>query len=452
MAQQRLVIVGGDAAGMSAAANARRRRGPQQLEIIVFEKGPFVSYAACGIPYYLGREIEEPDRLVVRWPQDYARMGIEVHLHHQVQKVDLQSRRVLVEDLQTGKERWEPFDHLLLATGAVPIRPPLPGMDAQGVFGVNSLHEAIDLHRYLEATGARRAVIVGGGYIGLEMAEALCHRGLEVSLVEKEEQVMLTLDPDMAAPIAEALRHLGVAVYLGEPLQGLEVSNGRVQAVVTAARTIPTDVVVLGLGVRPNSDLARDADIPLGERGAIVVNERMQTPREGVWAAGDCAQTFHLVSRRPFWLALGTVANKQGRVAGINLGGGYATFPGVVGTAITKVCHLEVARTGLQERELRALGWEWIAARIEDRTRAHYYPGAAPITVKLLAEKGTGVLLGGQIVGHEGAGKRIDVIATALHAGMTVHQLVNLDLAYAPPFSPVWDPILNAARQLLAKL
>jgi len=389
---------------------------------------------------------------VARRPEDFARAGIDVRLRHRVERVDLKERRVLVADLERGEERWEPFDHLLLATGAVAVRPPLPGMDARGVFGVNSLQEAIDLHRYLEETGARRAVIVGGGYIGLEMAEALCRRGLEVSLVEKEEQVMLTLDADMAGPIAQALRDLGVAVHLGEALQGVETADGRVRAVVTEARTIPADVVVLGLGVRPNTALAQEAGIPLGERGAIVVNERMQTPVEGVWAAGDCAQTFHLVSRRPFWVALGTVANKQGRVAGINLGGGYATFPGVVGTAITKVCHLEVARTGLQERELRALGWEWVAARIEDRTRAHYYPGAAPIAVKLLAERDTGTLLGGQIVGEEGAGKRIDVIATALHAGLTVHELVNLDLAYAPPFSPVWDPLLNAARQLLRKL
>ncbi len=209
-------------------------------------------------------------------------------------------------------------------------------------------------------------------------------------------------------------------------------------------------MVVLGLGVRPNSDLARGADIPLGVRGAIVVNERMQTNVAGVWAAGDCAQTFHLVSRRPFWVALGTVANKQGRVAGINLGGGYATFPGVVGTAITRVCELEIARTGLQGREIEALGWEYVSVRIEAPTRAHYYPDAGRMTVKLLAERGTARLLGAQIVGTDGAAKRIDVVAAALHAGMTVEEFVHLDLAYAPPFSPVWDPLLVAARQLLS--
>ncbi len=452
MSKERLVIVGGDAAGMSAATNARRRRSPEDLEIIVFDKGAFVSYAACGIPYFIGRAVDQVEKLLARRPEEFARVGIQVYTRHQVEAIDLSSRTVLVQPLEGGKAFREPFDHLLIATGAVPIRPPLPGMDAKGVFGVNNLEDALALDRYLEETGAQRAVIVGGGYIGLEMAEALCQRSLQVSLVEKEPQVMLTLDPDMAEPIAQALREIGVALYLGEALQGIEAANGRVRAVVTEARTIPADVVVLGMGVRPNTALAQEAGIPLGEKGSIVVNERMKSPIEGVWAAGDCAQSFHLVSRRPFWVALGTVANKHGRVAGINIAGGYATFPGVVGTAITKVCHLEVARTGLQERELRALGWEWVSARVEDHTRARYYPGSAPITVKLLAERDTGRILGGQIVGGEGSGKRIDVIATALHACLTAHEMANLDLAYAPPFAPVWDPLLNAARQLLRKL
>jgi NADPH-dependent 2,4-dienoyl-CoA reductase/sulfur reductase-like enzyme len=303
------------------------------------------------------------------------------------------------------------------------------------------------VRRWVDEERPKRAVIVGGGYIGLEMAEALVLRGLEVTLVEKEPQVMNTLDADMGALVAEALREVGVALYLGESLQGFEVSSGRVRAVVTAQRALPAEVVILGMGVRPNSALAAAAGIPLGEKGAIRVNDRMQTEVEAVWAAGDCVQSFHLVSQRPFYVALGTVANKQGRVAGINIGGGYATFPGVVGTAVSKICAVEVARTGLQEREIRQLGLEYIRAKIESYTRASYYPGAGRITVKVLAEKGSGRLLGGQIVGIEGAAKRIDVLATALHAGLTVGEMINLDLSYAPPYSPVWDPVLIAARK-----
>ncbi|MBI2880988.1 MAG: FAD-dependent oxidoreductase, partial [Candidatus Tectomicrobia bacterium] len=245
----------------------------------------------------------------------------------------------------------------------------------------------------------------------------------------------------------QALRDVGVSLYLEESLQALEAQGGKVRAVVTERRTLPADLVILGMGVRPNSSLAKEAGIPLGERGAIRVNGRMQTEVEGVWAAGDCVESFHLVSRKPVHVALGTVANKQGRVAGINLGGGYATFPGVVGTAVSKICAVEVARTGLQEKEIRRLGLEFVQAKIESRTRAGYYPGAGKITVKVLAEKGSGRLLGGQIVGIEGAAKRIDVIATALHAAFTVEEMIHLDLSYAPPYSPVWDPVLIAARE-----
>ena len=452
MARERLVVIGGDAAGMSAASQARRRRPPDDLAITVFERSPHASYAACGIPYFVGQVVERAQSLIARTPEAFAKQSIELHTRHEAQEIDLERRRVLIQPLDGGAPRWEPFDHLLIATGAVPIRPPVPGIEASGIYGVSTLESGIAVREAVDREGPRRAVIVGGGYIGLEMAEALVLRGLEVSLVEKEPQVMNTLDEDMAALVAQALREAGVRLYLGEALTGFETTNGRLQAVVTEARTLPADIVVLGLGVRPNTELARAAGIPLGVRDAIVVNRRMQTKVPGVWAAGDCAQSFHLVRQEPTFIALGTVANKQGRVAGINLGGGYATFPGVVGTAISKICQVEVARTGLQEREARELGLEYVTARIEGNSRAAYYPGAGRITVKLLAERGSGRLLGGQIVGTEGAGKRIDIIATALHAGLTAQEMVNLDLAYAPPFSPVWDPVLIAVRQLLTAL
>lgn len=360
--------------------------------------------------------------------------------------------KVRVRDLQSGRVEWEPYDQLVIATGAVPICPDLPGSDAVAICGVNTLQSGIELRRILDDGGAKRGVVVGGGYIGLEMAEALVRRGLEVSLVDRSSEVMGTLDDDMGQLVSQALRDFGVTLYLEEALTGFETAGGKVTGVVTDKRSLPVDIVVLGLGVRPNTALAAAAGIPLGEKGSIRVNGRMETGMAGVWAAGDCAESFHLVSRSPFYIALGTVANRQGRVAGINLGGGYATFPGVVGTAVTKICQVEVARTGLQEKELGMLGIEWESAVIKSRTKAGYFPGAGEITVKVLAEKGNGRLLGGQIVGMEGSAKRIDTLATCLHAGLTVEEMINLDLGYAPPFSPVWDPVVTAAREVAKKL
>jgi NADPH-dependent 2,4-dienoyl-CoA reductase/sulfur reductase-like enzyme len=359
---------------------------------------------------------------------------------------------VRVRSIAEPKEWWESFDHLMLATGAISVRLDVPGSDVEGIYGVNTLQAGIAVRNLVDEEKPKRAVVVGGGYIGLEMAEALVRRDMDVSLVEMAEQVMNTLDPDMGVLVSEALMEVGVKLYRKETLQGFESKNGKVSAVVTDQRTIPADLVILGIGVKPNTAFAGEAGIPLGVKGSIVVNDLMQTPAEGVWAGGDCAQSFHLVSRRPFYVALGTVANKHGRIAGINIGGGYARFPGVLGTAVSKICSVEVARTGLQEKELRELGIQYVSGRIESTTRASYYPDSGKMTVKVLAEKGTGRLLGGQIVGKEGAAKRIDIIATALHAGFTLEEMIYMDLSYAPPFSPLWDPVIIGARSALAKL
>ncbi|MBS1217035.1 MAG: rubredoxin reductase, selenocysteine-containing, partial [Proteobacteria bacterium] len=268
----------------------------------------------------------------------------------------------------------------------MPVCPDFPGADASGICGVNTLQSGVELHRLLDTGTVRKGVVVGGGYIGLEMAEALVRRGLEVSLITHSPEVMNTLDADMGRLVSQALRDLGVTLYLEETLTDFVTKKGKVTGVKTDKRSLPADLVILGLGVRPNTGLAAAAGIPLGEKGSIRVNGRMETGIAGIWAAGDCAESFHLISCRPMYIALGTVANRQGRVAGINLGGGYATFPGVVGTAVTKICQVEVARTGLQEKELRALGIEWVSAVIKSRTKAGYYPGAGEITVKVLAE------------------------------------------------------------------
>jgi NADPH-dependent 2,4-dienoyl-CoA reductase/sulfur reductase-like enzyme len=333
----------------------------------------------------------------------------------------------------------------VVATGAEPLRPPIDGIGLPGVFGLSVLQDGIELRRAVDA-GPERAVVVGGGYIGLEAAEALVNRGVPTALVEAGPQVMNRVDPDMGELVSEAVRDLGIELHLEEEVEAIE-GDERVRAVRTAARTLEADLVVLGLGSRPAVGLAESSGIRLGPSGAIAVNPRMQTPHEGVWAAGDCVEARHVVSCRPVNYHLGTIANRQGRVCGINIGGGYASFPGVLGTAVSRVCDVEVARTGLSEAELGELGLEWERAAVDSTTRAGYFPGAAPIRIKVLAERRSGRLLGAQIVGKEGAAKRIDVFATAIWNGMAVDEMANMDLSYAPPFAPVWDPVLIAARK-----
>ncbi|MGH3321111.1 MAG: FAD-dependent oxidoreductase [Streptosporangiaceae bacterium] len=451
---ERLVVVGGDAAGMTAASQARRRRRPDDLSIVALERGGFTSYSACGIPYLVGGVVADIGKLIVRDPQTFrADFAVDARVGHEAVEIDLDRRAVRARDLNEGTEYWVGFDHVVVATGAVPRRPHLPGADAKGIHGVQVLDDAVAVQRLLDEYAPRRAVVVGGGYIGLEMAEALVRRGLDVSLVEAAAQPMGTLDPDMGSLVADALRRIGVAVYTGEPAEGFDADGGRVRAVTTSELTLPADIVVLGLGVRPNTAMAEAAGVPLGpETGGIGVDRRMRTSIGGVWAAGDCVESRHLVSGGPVVVPLGTHANKQGRVAGINIGGGYATFPGVVGTAAAKICDVEVARTGLSEAEAEQAGFATAGATIASTTRAGYYPGAVPITVKLVAERRSGRLLGAQIVGEEGAAKRIDVLAVAVWHGMTVEQMIGLDLSYAPPFAPVWDPVLIAARKTAARV
>jgi NADPH-dependent 2,4-dienoyl-CoA reductase/sulfur reductase-like enzyme len=441
----RLIVIGGDAAGMSAASQARRRLKPDDLEITAYERGEYTSYSACGIPYWVGGLVDGPDGLIARDPATHRDNGIDVYTGHEVTGIDLRARTVTVRD------RPESFDHLVYAAGATPIRPAWAGTPAGGVFGVQTLGDAAALQEWLEP-GRDTAVVIGAGYIGVEMAEALQRRGLRVTIVERSGQPMSTIDPDMGALVADSIRGLGIELRTGVTVQGLETDGGRVSAVVTDDGVLPADVVVLGLGVRPNTALADAAGLPLGVTGALATDLRQRVTGpdgivDGVWAAGDCTQVTHLVSGRPAHIPLGTHANKQGRVAGINIGGGYATFPGVIGTAITKICDLEVARTGLSSKEAEAAGFRFVTATVESTNRAGYFPGAVPMTVKVIAEKDTGLLLGAQIVGRTEAAKRIDAFAVAVWNRMTVTEMTALDLGYAPPYAPVWDPVLIAARK-----
>ena len=452
---ERLVVIGGDAAGMAAASQARRRRDQDDLTVVAFERGHFTSFSACGIPYWVSGVVPERDQLIARDPATFReQFDIDVRMRHEVTGIDLDRREVVARDLDGGGEVREGFDTLVYATGAVPVKPPWARTGIAGVFGVQTLDDGAALLDWLEREPRpRRAVVIGGGYIGVEMAEAMLQRGLSVNLVEQADQPMSTVDPDMAELVADALRGVGIQIRTGLTVTGLEERDGRISAVVTAEGPIPADVVVLGLGVRPNTALADAAGLPLGPSGGVRTDRRMRVPGvPGVWAAGDCVETLHRVSGLPVHVPLGTHANKQGRVAGINIGGGYATFPGVIGTAVTKVCELEVGRTGLRERDATVAGFEFVTVIAESTNRAGYYPGARTMTVKLIAERPSGRLLGAQIVGWSEAAKRIDTLAVALWNGMTVDEMTALDLGYAPPYAPVWDPVLIAARKAVDAL
>ncbi|GAA2083008.1 FAD-dependent oxidoreductase [Streptomyces albiaxialis] len=456
MAPQRMLVIGGDATGMSAASQARRLKAADELEIIALERGHFASYSACGIPYWVGGQVEARDALIARTPEEHRRRDIDLRMRTEATEIDLAGQRVRARDVDAGTEEWLGFDQLVLATGARPVRPPLPGIDAPGVYGVQTLDDGqalLDvLEKEEETPGGRRAVIVGGGYIGVEMAEALINRGYTVTVVDRGPQPMSTLDPDMGALVHEAMCGMGIETVRGAAVtEVLTDGGGRARGVATEDAEYAADVVVLGLGVRPETGLARAAGLPLGESGGLRTDLAMRVRgHENIWSGGDCVEVLNLVSGRPQHIALGTHANKHGQIIGANIGGGYATFPGVVGTAVSKVCDLEIARTGLLERHAAAVGLQFVTVTTESTSRAGYYPGARSMRVKMIAERRSGRLLGTQIVGGEGAGKRVDIAAVALTAGMTVEQMTALDLGYAPPFSPVWDPVLIAARKAAA--
>ena len=448
MSKGKLVVIGGDAAGMSAASKVRRAQPDR--EIVVFERGNHTSYAACGMPYFIAGQVSESDQLIARKPEVFReKQNIDVRIRHEVINIDVDSKKVEVRNITEDSTFWESYDELLIATGASPIRPDFEGIDSDGIFGLSTLQTGIDVFDYIEKHSPKKAVIVGGGYIGIEMAESLLDLDMEVTLFDMAPQVMTTMDKDMADLIAEYMRESGVNLYLNEKLDSFEAKNGSVTSVLTDQREVEAELVILGMGVKPNAVLTDGTPIETGVKGAIKVDKKLQTSVPGVWAAGDCAESYHLINKEKTWIALGTVANKHGLVAGINLSGGDLEFPGVCGTAITKFKDLEISRTGLSEKEMEESDIKYKTAMIESRTRSGYYPGSDKITVKLIAEEKNGKVLGGQIVGFAGSAKRIDTIVTAITAGMTAQNIVDLDLSYAPPFSPVWDPVQTAARRLV---
>lgn len=443
---ERLIVIGGDAAGMSAASQARRRRPVADLEIVAYERSSWVSYSACGEPYHIAGHVDPLEALVARTPAQFAKRDIEAHLRHEVTAIDTASRTVTVRRLDDDAVFDDHYDHLLIATGATAVRPQIDGRDLPGVHELRTLDDAAAL-RAIADRGPDAVVIVGGGYIGLETAEAFSTRGWDVTVVSSHDGVLeRMLDPDISTEVVAAMQRDGIEVVTNTRVNCI-LGTDRVEAIEIGDERRPVSTVVLGLGSRPEVELAEAAGIPLGPTGAIRVDDTQRTPIDGVWAAGDCAEVAHRITGRPANVHLGTVANKTGRVAGINLGGGDATYPGTLGTAIARVCDVEVAGVGLRQSDAIAAGFDAVSGTARGTTTAGYMPEARPMTIRAVAERGSGRLLGAQIVGGPGAGKRIDVFATAIWNRMTAQDLEWTDLSYAPPFSGTWDLVAIAARE-----
>ena len=445
---KKLIVIGAVAGGMSAASAARRLNA--SMEITVFEKGEHISYSACGIPYFISGEVNRVDNLIVYTPRFFQeKRNIQVRTFHEVIAIYPAKRIVAVKNLNTGDIREHWFSHLVIATGAEPLNPKIPGGDLKGIFTVRNLHDAIKIKDWMEVHTVKNALILGGGFIGLEMTEALTLAGTKVSLAEKQARLLSGMDSQVSEMTHEELKRNQVDVYTGNSVTRFIGSAGSVTAAILEnGLKIPVEMVILGVGIKPATQLAKSAGFNLGQQGAIAVNQKLQTSFSGIYAAGDCAETFHTILGKNTYLPLGTTANKQGQVAGSNLCGVPATFKGSCGSAIVKVFDLEIARTGLSQMEADRNSTNLDSAAITHKSKAHYMRGMKPIYVKLMADRRTGRLLGAEMAGGD-MGKRIDVLTTAIHSRMTVPEIAALDLCYAPPFSPAWDPILIAARELL---
>lgn len=446
MEPRRLVIVGGVAGGASAAARARRLC--EQCEIIVFERGPHVSFANCGLPYFVGGEIAEPDALLLQTPESLqARFNLDVRVQTEVLTIDRASQVVRVRELTSGREYDQPYDALILSTGASPLLPPIPGIDRAGHFTVRNIPDVQRIMAWIKDCQTCRAVVVGGGYIGLEMAEQLVQRGGQsVALVEGLPQVMAPLDPEMAAWLHLELRGNGVDLHLNDPVAAFEPPQAGETArasvvVLKSGRRLPADTVILGMGVRPNVELAKNAGLEIGKTGGISVSDRLQTSDPHIWAVGDAVEVVDAVTGQRLVIPLAGPANRQGRMAADNIFGRPSRYKGTYGTAILRLFDLSAGCTGASEKTLRKLGLPFEAVHLHPNSHAGYYPGAEPLALKVLFAPDTGRLLGAQAVGREGIDKRIDVFATALKSGLTVDDLADLELAYAPPYGSAKDPV-----------
>ncbi|QJX00455.1 hypothetical protein FTUN_8085 [Frigoriglobus tundricola] len=442
---QRVLIVGGVAGGMSAATRARRLA--EDAEIVVFERGPHVSFANCGLPYFLGGEIADRNKLLVQTPERLkAVFNLDIRTHAEVVSIDPEHKEITVRDRTSNRVSTERYDALILSTGAAPVVPRVPGADRPGHFALRTLEDMDAIDGWIKERGATNGVVVGGGFIGLEVAEQLHRRGLRISVIERNPQVLKPFDPEMAAHLHIELRKHGVGLYLNNGLSRFDSPTAGERAgasvVVLANGTrLPADVVILGLGVRPEAKLARDAGLVIGPTGGVKVDAHLRTSAPDVYAVGDAIEVTHGVTGRPALIPLGGPANRQGRTAADNIFGVPSAYPGTLGTAIVRVFDRTAAVTGANEAQLKDAGMAFEAVHLHPNAHAGYYPGAAPLALKVLFDPVTGRLLGAQAVGADGIDKRIDVLATALRAGMTVDDVADLELCYAPPFGAAKDPV-----------
>ncbi len=446
MKPKRLVIVGGVAGEASAAARARRLC--EQCEITVFERGPHVSFANCGLPYFVGGEIVAPDALLVQSPESLrARFNLDVRVNSEVMAIDRTSRLVKVRERNSGREYDQPYDALILSTGASPLLPPIPGIERAGHFTVRTIPDVERIRAWIKECRACRAVVVGGGFIGLEMAEQLVrHGGLSVTVVQLLPQVMAPFDPEMASWLHLELRKHGVDLFLDNAVAAFDAPGKHESArasvvVLKGGQRLPADTVVLGLGVRPEASLAKSAGLEIGARGGLRVNEHLQTTDPHIWAVGGAIEVRDAITGAWTLIPLAGPANRQGRIAADNIFGRPTSYRGTWGTSILRLFDLTAACTGANEKTLRAAGIPYQALHLHPGSHAGYYPGSEPIALKVLFAPDTGKLLGAQAIGRDGVDKRLDVLATALKGGLTVHDLAELELAYAPPYGSAKDPV-----------
>lgn len=452
--KKRALVIGGVAAGMSAASRIRRNK--PDWEVTVLERGKFVSYGSCGLPYFVSDLVKDVQGLVV-YSADFFRenRGIGVLLRHEATRIDLEGKLVFAQDLDRSQEMKLPYDKLVICTGASPSRPNFPGIELKNIFVIRTAEDGLALKNFITEEAPRKVAIIGAGFIGLEMAEAFKARGLEVTVIKRPGSILKMFDDDMAARVEAELKGKKVDLIKNAIIQGFEGdADGRVRAIALADRSLEVDFVLLAAGSTPNSRLAKEAGLKVNFNGTIAVDGKMQTSNPEVFAAGDCVGQRHLITGKEVYIPRGTTANKQGRIAGENASGGNDVFEGVVGTAVSKIFDLTVACTGLSSDEAAKEGYDFITSKIAHPSHAHTYPNppAKDITIKLIIEKATRRLLGAQMIGKMGVAKRIDVFATALQNGMTVDDISGLDLSYSPPFAPVWDPTLVAANVALRKL
>lgn len=454
MSSNKILIIGGVAAGTKAAAKAAREN--QDLDIVVLTRDRHVSYAGCGLPYYIGDVIKEEKELLVKRPKDFrADFNIEVITDIEATKIIPEENTVLAKDLNTGEIRKYEYDKLVLATGASPFIPPVAGAKLGNIITVRTVQEATAVKKLLSERNFKDAVVVGGGMNGLEIAENLYQRGIRTTVVELAPHILPAHDADVALYAQKYLADKGIRVLAGTAVKSFEDNGqGDVGAVSTGAGLLKADLVILSVGVRPNVDLARECGILLGPTGAIAVNEKMETNLNGIYAVGDCAESVNLITGRTVWYPMGSTANKAGRIAGINLAGTGAedAMKGVLGTSVLKLFELNVAKTGLSERDARSLGYKVETVLVPAPDRAHYYPGSREIVTKLIVDRDSRAVLGGQIFGEGVVDKPIDILVTAISFGATVDQLAKLDLAYAPPFSTALGTTIVAANVMMNKL